>query len=137
MPHADGDDEEELPDQTPKRKPFGDDDYDDLGDPFGGDDENQPDSVRSTATKQGFWTDAIGTPSIPGLPVYAEQIARRQSENPTPSSVVRNAMMRKDIQGKSLLFVDDEAREATSDTPRPMSSGRAVSSGRQWSSIRR
>ncbi|KAL3689921.1 hypothetical protein R1sor_016230 [Riccia sorocarpa] len=87
---------------------------DDLGDLFDTD-EKMPDSARSTANKNA-WVETLQSPSRSGLLSYAENMANYMAELPTPTST-RVALLKHNIHGRAIHFVDDEAREASSESP--------------------
>ncbi|KAL3682168.1 hypothetical protein R1sor_000190 [Riccia sorocarpa] len=71
-----------------------------------------PDLAKSMV-KKSFWLES--SPSPKSLPVYAEQQAQVLQNVVTPASVRAN-LRRHDIHGRN-LFVDDKAKEASSDSP--------------------
>ncbi|KAL3675545.1 hypothetical protein R1sor_025493 [Riccia sorocarpa] len=98
------------PESSSRKKPL--DDEDELGDPFS-DEENRPDTARSTAKKFNW---GIQSPVASGLPVYAEQVAKAKADIATPTSM-HTSLHQKNIHGRALEFVDDEAAEASSGSP--------------------
>ncbi|KAL3678324.1 hypothetical protein R1sor_021280 [Riccia sorocarpa] len=70
-------------------------------------------TARSTAKKFNW---GIQSPVASDLPVYAEQVAKAQADIATPTSM-RTSLHQKNIHGRALEFVDDEAAEASSVSP--------------------
>ncbi|KAL3693092.1 hypothetical protein R1sor_006743 [Riccia sorocarpa] len=77
--------------------------------------KKMPDSARSTA-KPNAWVERLHSPSRSGLPSYTENMVNYLADLPTPPST-RAALQKQNIHGRAINFVDDEAREASSESP--------------------